>query len=283
MATDKRRFLVIIKIIALVIWLLYLLVFNGGFRDYLPYYSYSDAYEKTNLKIQGGIALIGGSNLIDGLSAKMIHDNTRKCKNFGISSELGGFKNYCYWLDDRVKANFVVYSPLLIWNENLDNLVRENQLDKVIPAIPIATQLWSVFAFSEVKKFRFDSFGDRIDYHCDSLFETFTLNETDFCNSNPLIVSELLNRVIKLKKITKAKIVFVRVPPIYVENRKLELYRGIMNKRVNALKEAGIIIIGNTIVSSDKSLFCDPFHPSKKGRDYFSRELKVCLQKNNAL
>jgi hypothetical protein len=52
-----------------------------------------------------------------------------------------------------------------------------------------------------------------------------------------------------------------------------------MLKRIKTLKDSGIIVVGGTICSSDKSLFCDNFHPNDKGRKFFSIELKNEIKK----
>jgi len=103
------------------------------------------------------------------------------------------------------------------------------------------------------------------------------INTLSVYNSNSFIVKEIFNRVKTLKKITNAKIVFIRVPPVYVDKRSVELVERVMAERIKGLKKAGIFVIGETIVSSDKNLFCDSYHPNKKGRDFFSMYLKISL------
>ena len=68
--------------------------------------------------------------------------------------------------------------------------------------------------------------------------------------------------------------VYVRVPPVYVKtNKQAEKYFYLMSKRIEMLKGLGVSVIGNTIVSTDRSLFCDSFHPNAKGREFFTNEI----------
>ena len=277
MGIDKVKFFKIIKVLPIIIWLIYLVIFNTEFRDHLPYTVNSNAIEKKHLRSDVCLALLGGSNVRSGLSARKI--STKACKgvNLGLSGEYGGFTHYSNWLDSKLSADVVIYSPSIIWSD-ISVVTSENDFQNIIPAIPLISQVKAYFSYSKVSTHTFDSFGDQINYSCDTVFEGFSLNKQKFTNSNVSIVREIARRIDILKKITKAEEVLIRVPPIYVKKRNKESYMKIMNERIKNLNSAGIIVIGDTKVSIDKSLFCDSFHPNQKGRDVFSSEIKNALQ-----
>ncbi len=62
-----------------------------------------------------------------------------------------------------------------------------------------------------------------------------------------------------------------RAAPSSVEHA--EVCVEFMNKKIEVLKGLGVKVIGETIASTDASLFCDSFHPNEKGREVFSKEI----------
>ena len=99
--------------------------------------------------------------------------------------------------------------------------------------------------------------------------------------STPPENPELIRRVEKIKNITGADKILIRIPPVYAKENEKKFIGENMRLRIEALKSTGISVIGETIVSSDKSLFCDNFHPNEKGREFFSMELKNAVKKLN--
>jgi len=278
MGIDKIKYFNKIKWLILGVWLVYAIIFNTKFAVHLPI-----QITKNNLKIKKGIAIIGGSNVQMGLSAELISTNFYESLNFGISSEKGTFSEYIKYLKGKVTTDFVVYSPAYIWSEapiGQDDSYRNSflKLSNFIPHISILSQIREVISPSS-SLIKFNSFGDQEGYDCPSLLFSFKINQQKFTNSNKVIVEEITGRVEKLKKITGANKILIRIPPVYSEEDEKMFIIKSMELRIKALKSAGIIVVGETIVSSDKSLFCDNFHPNEKGREFFSMELKKILQK----
>ena len=83
-------------------------------------------------------------------------------------------------------------------------------------------------------------------------------------------------RTLQLENAFHTKSVYLRVPPIYVNSEeKLKAYTNLMNERIEIIKGFGVKIIGETTVSLDKSLFCDSYHSNAKGREIFSKQIKL--------
>ena len=287
MVVDSIKYFNKIKISALVIFLGYAIVYSSKFKVYLPlhsnYSNYIDYNEKKSIVFRKGIALVGGSNVRMGLSAEIIGSNSNNCYNFGISSESIRFSDYVNFIGDRISPHIVVYSTKFIWYDSpLDKTYSFNYFD-FIPSYAISSQITD-FIFRGKSNFEssnllsFNSFGDQVGYDCDNLILSYDLNQKTFTRNNILIIEEVVRRVKKLKIICKTDKVFVRVPPIYVNHKRVKLIRELINFRIKALKESGIIVVGKTVVSSDKTLFCDNLHPNEKGRKYFSMELKSSLE-----
>jgi hypothetical protein len=135
------------------------------------------------------------------------------------------------------------------------------------------------FISKSSNKPRYNSFGDLVDYKCGYNFSSYSIDLLKFNEINDVIVKEIINRVEKLKEISRTDKVLIRIPPIYTDGNRKKIISEKMNFRINSLKDAGIIVIGETICSSDKSMFCDSIHPNEKGRIFFSMELKNGIKK----
>lgn len=121
---------------------------------------------------------------------------------------------------------------------------------------------------------QFNQFGDQLVYQCSKDFPQFTIKKNEYTNRSRLIIHEIYDRISFLRKITNSGEIFLRVPPVYVKTKEqAEIYTELMNERVLALRRLGVKIVGTTIVSTDRSLFCDSFHPNAKGREFFSKEI----------
>jgi preprotein translocase subunit SecD len=281
MAIDKLKYFNRIKRLVMLIWLAYAIVFNTKFAIYLP--DVTDYFQKDNLEIKKGIALIGGSNVETGLSAELISTNFYECLNLGLSAEKEAFSEYINYINGKVSTDLVVYSPAYIWSESpidKDDSYRKKffKLSEYIPPISIISQIREAISPSS-SLIEFNSFGDQVGYNCPTGLFSFKINQQKFTSSNDVIIEEIIARVEKLKETTGADKIFIRIPPVYAEEDKKKLISKCMELRIKALKSAGIIVVRETIVSSDKSLFCDNFHPNEKGREFFSMELKTLLQK----
>ena len=282
MEGDKIKKFNKIKILIILIWLIYPAIYYNKLNFQILYYDNIDADIKRNYIQQNGISLIGGSNVVSGLSAEIISNNLIQCHNFGITAEGGNFVEYINFLGNRIaSSDIIVYSPLVAWSEQ-PPFVKSNFFKpfNFIPPFSIISQI-KVFFFPKPSNIvRYNSYGDQEGYYCSYDFSGYSIDNRKFVQHNQLIVEEIINRVEKIKKITRTEKVFIRIPPIYVDESRIKLIREVMKFRIKSLKEAGIRIIGETICSSDKSLFCDNIHPNDKGRRLFTNELKVCLYKS---
>ena len=290
MVADKNKYFNKIKIFVILIWLVYLIIYNSKFRVHLPlhfdYADYNDYSIKKEITLRKGIALIGGSNVRSGLSAEIIGDNFYNCYNFGVSSESIKFSEYIDFIGDRISSDIVVYSTKYIWYDSPTDKTYFFNYFYYVPSYSIISQITEFISpvssnLNSSKSSYFNSFGDQVGYECDTVIQSDNISEDIFIRNNIVIVEDIINRIKILKKITGTDKVLIRIPPIYVNEDRKKLISKMIDLRIKALKKAEIMIIGETVVSSDKSLFCDNFHPNEKGRTVFSNEIKFSLKKIN--
>ena len=276
MELDKTIYYNKIKSVITLIYFIYVIIWMSVFHVNLPLYYNSEFQEKGNHTMKKGVSLLGGSNVKFGLSAEYISNKFYECYNFGISSEGGRFSEYINFIGNRISSpDIVIYSPGFIWNDFSD----ANIFFDFLPNYSIISQIKSFLYTPDSNQLNFNSFGDQLEYNCDNRFRSFIINEQKFTSSNTFVVSEIIRRVEKIKNLTHSDKVLIRIPPAYVNISNKKFISQNMLKRIKSLKESGIIVVGGTICSSDKSLFCDNFHPNDKGRKFFSIELKNDIKK----
>ena len=276
MGIDKLKLAGAIKIFVFFAYLIYFSISNTSLIKL--YENNLDLQPDTELKREllsnKCLLLLGGSNVRMGLSAEAVSIKSCEALNLGISSEGGGFKKYLNWLNGNTSANKVIYSSALIWQDSpLINNNREGEVK--FPNAALFSIIKIIFLPVEnATTSKFNKFGDAIKYQCLSNFPSFSIKINGFIDSSYLINREIYNRISSLKEITNSDEILVRVPPVYVKKeRQAELYTKLMDRRIEILKGLGVKIIGSTIVSTDRSLFCDSFHPNAKGREAFTKEI----------
>lgn len=276
MGIDKLKLAGAIKIFVFFAYLIYFSISNTSLIKL--YENNLDLKPDTELKREllsnKCLLLLGGSNVRMGLSAEAVSIKSCEALNLGISSEGGGFKKYLNWLNGNTSTNKVIYSSALIWQDSpLINNNREGEVK--FPNAALFSIIKIIFLPVEnATTSEFNKFGDAINYQCLSNFPSFSIKINGFIDSSYLINREIYNRISSLKEITNSDEILVRVPPVYVKKeRQAELYTKLMDRRIEILKGLGVKIIGSTIVSTDRSLFCDSFHPNAKGREAFTKEI----------
>jgi hypothetical protein len=288
METDRTKFFSFIKIVAVLTYFAYFAVYNSNLNTYLPLHPKKEdlgiyqGSQKTNLPNNVSFALIGGSNTLRGLSGEIISSDSNICINYAIDNEYGDNDKYFNWIDGKVKADIVVYSSGIIWdngNKIFGGYIQNSKLN-CFQSPPIASQIISFFnpkTFSE--PFEFNNFGDIKNFGCDQGFINYEIKPQLFDRSNDSISKEIFKRINKLKEITNANKIMFRVPPIYTSEKNQEFHIKMMRKRIEIIKNLGIIVVGENFVFTDKTLFCDNLHPNQKGRAFFSKELKNALMR----
>lgn len=275
MGIDRIRLTGLIKVSALVVYIIYFLISNIGYLKILESFVgvTPDTELKRNLLSSKCLLLTGGSNVIMGLSAEAMSSELCKVINLGVSSEAGGFNKYLEWLSRDILADRVVYSSAAIWSSS--SIFRNEDPEIIFPSNSLFTIFKSALSTEKngtVKKF--NQFGDQLEYQCSKNFLPFSIKKNDYVSSSNLVNQEVYERIAILKKITNSDEIFLRVPPVYVKTKEeAQIYKELMNERVLALRRLGVKIVGTTIVSTDSSLFCDSFHPNAKGREVFSKEI----------
>ena len=274
MELDKTKYYNKIKSVITLIYFIYVIIWVSKFHYNLPLNFEVD--KKGSHTMKKGIALLGGSNVRAGLSAEYISNDFYECYNFGIISEGGGFSKYTNFIGDRISSSdFVIYSSSYIWSELSNDI---NYFD-FLPSYSIISQIKAFIYTPDSNQLNFNSYGDQLEYNCDTRFRSFIINKQKFTSNNTFVVSEIIRRVEKIKNLSQSDNVLIRIPPVYANIYNKKFISQNMLKRIKTLKDSGIIVVGGTICSSDKSLFCDNFHPNDKGRKFFSIELKNEIKK----
>ena len=266
MGIDRLKLAGAIKVFAFFAYFIYFYIFNSNLSYYIP--SEKDGYSfKKDLINNKCLLLLGGSNVLLGLSSELLSKNFCEASNLGLNAEFKGFYNYSKWLGYDLKSKNIIYSSAFFYSISIDD---EESTSIEIPNISLFTILKNVFIDPRIK---FSRRGDFINYKCNSYIESFEINPDKFLKSNNVVSKEINKRVSILRNLTNLENIYFRIPPIYVDNKKdFELYTYLIRQRIEHLKYFNIKIIGETIVSTDSSLFCDSFHPNAKGRKEFTKE-----------
>jgi hypothetical protein len=272
MGIDRLKLAGAIKIFAFFAYFIYFYTFNSSLSYYIP--SEKDGHSfKKDLINNKCLLLLGGSNVVLGLSSELLSKNSCEASNLGLNTEFRGFYNYSKWLGYDLKSKNIIYSSAIFYSTSLDD---EESTSVKIPNISLFTILKNVLIDPRIK---FSRRGDLINYKCNSYVESFEINSDEFLESNNIISKELNKRVSILRNLTNSENIYFRIPPIYVDNKKdFELYTYLIRQRIEHLKDFNIKIIGETMVSTDSSLFCDSFHPNAKGREAFTKEIVLKLK-----
>ncbi len=275
MEIDKLKLASTIKLGMLGLYSLYIIIFNTSFNLYLPEYKYGDAFKKKILIGDHCILFIGGSNVRQGISAKMSSERICPALNLGFTSEFGGFDIYINWLKENLggrRYSYVLYSPALFWGQK--SIIEKNQNIFEFPGTSIFAQLKNFINYDD--GMTFNSWGDTNNYKCSSNFVSYEVNQEEFRSASASIVKELSRRVLVLEATIKVEKLYLRVPPVYVKTKnQAELYANLIMERIKMLNELGVGVVGSTIVTTDNSLFCDSFHPNATGREVFTKEIRL--------
>lgn len=281
MGIDSLKLAGSIKIFAFFAYFIYFLISNTSLirLDETIISIKSDTELKRDLLSSKCLLLLGGSNVQMGLSAEEASTKSCEAVNLGIGSEGGGFQKYLNWLNNNILADKVIYSSLVIWNAS-PLIEDKKEIEVKFPTVSLYSilkiMLIPIEKSTTLKFNQFSQFGDDIEYQCANNFSSLNINISDFIKFHHVISQEIHKRISSLKDVTNSDEIYFRVPPVYVKNKKqAELYRSLINNRIEILKELGIKIIGKTIVSTDSSLFCDSLHPNAMGRSVFTKEIRL--------
>ena len=257
----------VVKFIAFTTYVIYLCIFNSPLSGYVL--SEKDGFGfKNHLMKNKCLLLLGGSNVTHGLSADLLSNEFCDASNMGLNMEFGGFYRYARWLGDDLESKYIIYSSVVFHGINPG---KKESLDFEIPKSPLFVTFKNIFTNPNA---RYSKHGDLIEYKCNRSLKSFEFDRDEFKNSSYNSAEEISKRILYFKNLTKSDDIFFRIPPVYIEDRRnSELYMSLVKKRIELLKNFDVKIVGNTIVSSDKSLFCDAIHPNARGREKFSKEV----------
>lgn len=275
MVIDKLKLTTAIKIFALITYFLYFSInfFNLNSISKYPEVLKSDLDLKSKFLSKSCLVILGGSNAKTGLSAEILSTNLCNSINLGVDYEAQGFDKYSKWLDHGNMAEKVLYSTMEVWkSSNKSGNLSDEYFNSIFPRISLFSIIKASF-FSDNKSY--NDFGDKINYQCFNVVGSNKTQVQDFSNSNILVAQEISRRISILKTIYKTDKIFLRIPPIYLDSNNSKIYKKLMAERIEVLKEMGINVIDSTLVSIDESLFCESNHPNAKGREVFSKEIRL--------
>ena len=270
MAKDKLKFLNYTKLFIVFLYILYAFVLST--KDLNNTINGEKILQKNYLLGEVCLSILGGSNVKWGISAEQL--NTKHCiaRNYGVDNEGGTFENYTKWFSKDSKTEIIIYSSAITLSNDIDYQGDKN----IFPTTSIMSKINEILKFnSKASDAEYDLFGDLLNYDCRVPVRPFNFNSKVISRSDKLIVNELNRRIKIISEITAAKEIYVRIPPVYVSYKDLEIYKELMNQRIGLIREMGINVIETTTASSDMSLFCESaLHPGAKGRYFFTNELK---------
>ena len=272
MVLDKHKLEFQLKISFIVFWFLFFLVNNSFISAYLPLKKFEDHSVKKVLVKKVNIALLGGSNVLYGLSAHLISANFAPCINLGLVQEMGAFAYYKDWLSNGFKARLVVYSPAILWStaSNFREVTSVKKVNFYFPSIISQAKAGFILLFGSHSLY--NEYGDGDEFVGGGLTDYF-IDSTKFAHSTDSIVLALANRIKIIKDISGSKFVLIRIPPVFAKSDVAKSLKQLMATRISKLQSAGVTVVKTTIVTSDAELFNDNFHPSKHGIKHFTIEL----------
>lgn len=239
-------------------------------------YRYSEPLAKEPLIGKTCLLILGGSNARNALSAAQLSAPGCPALNLAVTDEMGDFNRYRAWLAKGAQADVVIYSPLYALSSSPP--AKAGLFDQFRKMAPLITRAKNIY--SGQKEVFFTENGDISHYNCDSQFIPHDFDPVTFDLYTPAVISELARRVSVLKSITRARLVIVHMPRIYVYSQDHRILK-VIQKRQAAIRRAGIALLDTTVVYSDRSLFCDQFHANGLGRHQFSADVAGALSKSS--
>jgi hypothetical protein len=275
MAKDKIKLLIILKSSFVIFYFFYAGVMSTQDSN-VKKITDMNMTQKNFLLGEVCLSILGGSNVKWGISAELLSSQNCVVKNYGVDYEGGSFESYSGWFSKGLNSKSVIYSSYLVLAEKVN--YQDVDQFRVFPSKSILSEIFSLLPRSS-NTFNYNSFGDLIEYNCLASIKPFTFNAHDFMENNKVVALEMKRRLELIDDLGKAKVFFVRIPPVYVSESKIELYKSLIENRIDVFRGLGINVISSTYASSDSSLFCDAaHHPNAKGRNFFTNEIKEIMR-----
>jgi hypothetical protein len=253
---------------------------------YLSFYYGVDKHNLTNIKshLKNGSAcgiVVGGSNAMNGISARDLSFDDCSFVNLAVGIEGGrSFDRYLDWVFEiQNNAKVVIYSPAYFWSTSNNKI---NDFDGsawwVLRNKSMASYLSELTGSAGRSSIELNSNGDVINYSCDSQFSPFKIPPEQFASYDLIVAEKLLSRMVDLKKRLKADYVFLKVPPLYVENGSVTEVESLANHRLGLIRSrAGEVVINDNFVFSHPKYFCNSTHSNEKGRRVFTENIKKSI------
>lgn len=229
------------------------------------------------------IVIIGGSNVVYGISAKQFQ-NYFGCVSYNLGISPGGegtSRLYFRWLSQlKLHPDIILYSPVeILSSKKIDELYYPLSImpNDILPRVSLASLLRGIFFYKKDKFF--DSYGDIIRYPDSTFIKTdenkFKINE--FNNANKVNVNNIIKKIKFLcSNFSKSKIILV-VPPRHMDSSLREIFKIAVSNRLDLIKvdECHFEVLKNTLdynLSSEK-LFFDNNHLNSAGREKLTKYL----------
>lgn len=274
MKADIIPIEVFIKLFLIVMFISLSIISNNDFY-YKPYYKNIQYDEKLD------VAILGGSNVMYGVSARLLLNNNY-VRNYSIPNEGRAFSRYVKWVSLYLdESPVLIYSSIDFWilSENSGELDVKNQF--LLPYRPIIIDLYLHIKskmYSHVKTFnrKFDNYGDMLNnsFKCNNNVKVFDIDRLKGGISDSKI-NDFRNRIETLKETFHSDKIILRVPPLYINKKDLFVFKAYINNVLSILKRNELnVIIPNPVLYFDNKFVCNAaHHPTSEMREILTKDL----------
>lgn len=276
-----------IKLFLITLFVIITIVVNNNYL-YQPYHKNIQYGEEQ------GISILGGSNVMYGISAKLLMRGRKnyKIKNYSIPNEGRIFSMYIKWVSSYLKYSpVIIYSSIDFWTLGQKSGADIDVEKQHLPYRPLLIDLYNYVKsklFLSQKQFRrkFDSFGDlkKDNFKCNKEVKVFNIEKLKGGLSKSK-VSRFISRFKIIKSTFNSAKVILRVPPLYINKKDQAIFEKYIKDIHDTLKKNKIeVLIPNPVLYFDNKFVCNAaHHPKSELRAILTKDLLKQLIMNNNL
>ena len=229
-------------------------------------------YKNIKYNNEQKIAILGGSNVMYGVSAASLLNGDFDARNYSISHEGLDFSLYISWLSSSLDSSkLIIYSSIDFWklSESADDLDQKRQY--LLPRRPLFLDLYSdvksKLSFLTGKSTHhfqrdFNSSGDMKanNFRCKNDVKHHDVNKL-ISGLSENKISGFSKRIEVIKEKFNAEKVVLRVPPLYIAKDDEVAFTNYIKVVVAKLEKEGVeVLIPGSVLYFDKRFVCDAAH-----------------------